>query len=233
MNILICDDIRDDALKLEKAVKNTIFEADITVFEKGNDVLEYIKSGAKIDVCFLDIIMPDINGIEVARYLRQKKYYGKIIFLTNSNDYGVESYQVKAFSYLLKPFSLNDIKNIFQEIQDTNKIEDKAGLPITNRNMKKYLYFHEISYIEVMRNSVYFHLLNMEDIIITAALSDILPRLDGRFAQCHRSFVVNMDVVTQIHGKDVFLRCGRKVPIARNNKDFDEQYFLRVMGKDL
>ena len=52
MNILICDDMKDEILKLEKAVKDSGFTANLALFEKGTDVLEYFKTGAKIDVCF-------------------------------------------------------------------------------------------------------------------------------------------------------------------------------------
>ena len=232
MNILICDDIKDEALKLEKAVKNSGFKANIALFEKGSDVLDYIKTGAKIDVCFLDIIMPEMDGIELARHMRcTANYNGKIIFLTTSKDYGPESYQVKAFSYLLKPYTKKDIENILHEIQEIKKSEDKAGLPVTTRNMSKFLFFHEISYIEVMRNIVYFHLLNGEDIGITATLKEVLPQLDGRFTQCHRSFMVNLDAITQVHGKEIILKCGSKLPIARNNRDFNEKYFRRLFGE--
>ena len=245
MNILICDDIKDEVIKLEKSVKSAFlqiagYEANIRSFNKGGDVLSFIHSGArgmdcgaKIDVCFLDIIMPEMDGIELAQKMTENGFNGKIIFISSSNEYGPDSYKVKAFSYLLKSYNQKDIENVLQEILELKKSEDKAGFFVTTRNIKKYLYFHEISYIEVMRNSVYFHFLNRQDISITAALSDVLPQLDGRFAQCHRSFVVNMDAVAHIHGKEVFLRCGRKAPIARNNKDFDDQYFMRVMGKGM
>ena len=70
MNILICDDVQDEALKLENAVKEADFKTNITCFLKPQDVLNYIKNGAYIDVCFLDIIMPEMNGIELAGKMR-------------------------------------------------------------------------------------------------------------------------------------------------------------------
>jgi len=244
MNILICDDIKNEAQKLEKALNEVSqalqqapesIELNIRYFEKGGDLLAFVKTGVKIDVCFLDIIMPEMDGIEIARKLYEQNFSGKIVLLSNSKDYGIESYQVKAFSYLLKPFNKKNIENVLHEILEVKKNEDKAGLPVTTRNMTKFLFFHEISFVEVMRNNVYFHLLNGEDIVITAALSDVLPQLtaDGRFAQCHRSYVVNMDAIMQINGKEVYLRCGRKTPISRSYKEFNDQYFMRVMGKDM
>ena len=239
MNILICDDIQDEAGKLENTIKEAGFEANIQCFEKGSDVLEYIKGksndSVNIDVCFLDIIMPEMNGIELARRMRLLGFKGKIVFITSSKDYGVESYQVKAFYYLLKPFNPEDVIKLLNDIKKNKSVEDTAGMKIETRNMTRFIYFYEISFVEVINKNVYFRLLDGSEVVIFASLSDILPQLkeDGRFAQCHRSFVVNVDAITQINGKEIILRCGRKAPISRSYKEFSDLYFTRVMGIDI
>ncbi|MCL1911997.1 MAG: LytTR family DNA-binding domain-containing protein, partial [Leptospirales bacterium] len=230
MNILICDDIREETLQLEKAIKESSgIDAEIRYFEKAQDVLEYIKTDGKIDVCFLDIVMPEMNGIELARALRAANFNGKIIFLTTSNEYGSESYQVKAYSYLLKPINVPDVAGLLSEIinsppDDTQKRQ--AGIKIEARNMTRFVYFHEISYVEVIDKNVYFRLLDGNKIMIYASLKDILPQLmaDDRFSQCHRSFVVNMDAIKQIQGKEIIFKCGRKAPISKNYSDFNKHY---------
>jgi len=235
MNILICDDVQDEALKLENAVKEADFKTNITCFLKPQDVLNYIKNGAYIDVCFLDIIMPEMNGIELAGKMRSGGFNGKIVFLTSSKDYGVESYQVKAYSYLLKPVNVKDVIRLLNEIKNDTSASDTAGIKIETRNIIRFVYFFEISFVEVINKNVYFRLLDGSEIVIFASLNDVLPVLkaDGRFAQCHRSYVVNIDAVTQILGKEIILRCGRKVPISRSYKEFNDQYFMRVMRKDM
>ncbi|MCL2809563.1 MAG: LytTR family DNA-binding domain-containing protein [Treponema sp.] len=230
MNILICDDIKEEALKLEEAIKTSGLEANLITFNNGADVLSYIKKGVNVDICFLDIIMPEIDGIELARKLRKENYNGKIIFLTSSNDYSTESYQVKAYFYLLKPPCPNEVKKILEEISTLSHVEDTAGLPVTNRKSLRFIYFHEISYIEVISPKVYFYLLDGSTVIENMTLNEILPHLtmDGRLAQCHRSYVVNMDSVSHINAKEAFLRCGKKIPIARSNKEFSKKYFERI-----
>jgi len=235
MNILICDDIQGEAGKLENTIKEAGFEANIRCFGKGSDVLEYVKGNADIDVCFLDIIMPEMNGIELAGRMRLLGFKGKIVFITSSKDYGVESYQVKAFYYLLKPFNPEDVIKLLNDIKKNKSVEDTAGMKIETRNMTRFIYFYEISFVEVINKNVYFRLLDGSEVVIFASLSDILPQLkaDGRFAQCHRSFVVNVDAITQINGKEIILRCGRKAPISRSYKEFSDLYFTRVMGIDI
>ena len=85
-----------------------------------------------------------------------------------------------------------------------------------------------------MGKKVYFRLLDGCDIGINAVLSELLPKFleDSRFAQCHRAFIVNMDAVLQIQGKEVFFRCGRKAPIAQKNTDFSSKYTKWLFRKE-
>ena len=238
ITVLICDDIREEALKLEKLIKQTGFDADIMYFEKGSDLLKYVKTGAHIDVCFLDIIMPEMNGIELAKNLRNANFNGKIVFLTTSKDYGVESYLVKAYFYLLKPVKKEDVERLLNEIQNDSHIDvaqlKQRGIKVGTRNMTRIIYFYEISFVEVINKNVYFRLLDGSDIAIFASLGEILPQLtaDERFAQCHRSFVVNMDAITQIKGKEIYLQCGRNIIISRNYKEFSNLYLKYIFAGD-
>jgi len=230
MNILICDDLPDDALVLEKTIKETGFKGTLVLFNNGADALSYIKTGAKIDICFLDIIMPEMNGIELARLLRKADYKGEIVFLSTSHEYGVETYQVEAFTYILKPPDSRNMERIIQEISARKKTTDTAGLLITTRILTRFLFFNEISHVEVIEHNVYFRLLDGSEIAVYAALSEFLPVLmaDGRFAQSHRSYVINMDAISNIQGRDIYLRCGRKTPIAKGNKEFSKLYYSRI-----
>ena len=93
MNILICDDIRDEALELEDAIKASGFEGNIICFDNGKNALAGILSGAKIDVCFLDILMPEMKGTELAQKMREAGFKGEVVFLTSTNEYAAEACQ--------------------------------------------------------------------------------------------------------------------------------------------
>ena len=243
MNILICDDVHDEALELEKAIMTAAggqsgLEAHsnfvCTLFSKGMDALAHIKSGAKTDVCFLDILMPDMKGTELAQKMREEGYKGEIIFLTSTNAYAAEAFSVNAYSYLLKPPKTEKVAEILAKIQEAQKSADTAGVTIHTRVMTRFLLFREISHIEVKRNYVYFRLLDRSEIEVKASLIEFLPRLmeDKRFAQCHRSFVVNMNAVSIIQNREVFMACGRKAPISKNYMEFIKQYSDWVFGND-
>ena len=234
MNILICDDIAEESLKLEETIKVTGFEGNIVRFCNGKDAFAHIQSGMNIDVCFLDIIMPQMDGIALSRRLRAEKYQGEIVFLTTTNEHAAESYQVGAYDYLLKPPNAHNIAKILRGITDAQKATDTAGIPIETRTLTRFLFFHEISHVEVMGKKVYFYLINDGCIEINATFSDLLPIFlaDRRFAQCHRSYLINMDAVSYIQGRDVFFRDGKKAPISRNYAEFDNQYIKWVFSKE-
>ena len=235
MNILICDDIRDEALKLEALIKDSGFDANCTFFDNGKEALSYIQSGAKIDVCFIDIIMPQMKGTELAFNIRRINTDMPIVFLTASNDYAAEAFEVGAFFYLLKPPDKRKVIKILNDIDAKKKSVDTAGIPVITRNTSRFLLFREISFIEVIQNKVYFRLLDGSETVLHSTFGEVLPQVmaDGRFAQCHRSYVVNIDAITQIRSKEIILRCGRKVPIARSYKGFSDLYFKRGMGCDM
>jgi len=237
INILICDDMHDDGFKLEQAIKTSGIDANCCYFDKSMDALFHIKTGTKADVCFLDIIMPEMTGIELARQIRKTETAQgakacEIVFCTNSNEYASESFDVKAFSYLLKPPAPQKVAAILQEIISIKKTADISGIPISTKTMTKFLYFREISYIEVINYKVYFRLIDGSEIAIVSTLGAILPQImvDKRFAQCHRSFIVNMNNISKIQGNNVLMYSGRQIPISRTYAGFSDKYIEHLIG---
>lgn len=110
-----------------------------------------------------------------------------------------------------------------------------AGIPIMTRNMARFLLFHEISYIEVMQHKVFFNLTDKSRLEVNMSLGELLPTIteDGRFARCHRSFVVNMNAVSYVQDRDIVLRCGGRVPISKSYTDFSKKYLNWMFGGDM
>jgi DNA-binding LytR/AlgR family response regulator len=234
MNILICDDVSDVALMLKKLIAFAISDVSIAVFNTPLSALDFIRQGKLPDVCFLDIIMPGMDGVTLAENLRKEGYNGPIVFLTTSNEYAAQSYKVNAFSYLLKPPVKEEVLNILRKLEDYKKNNDTAGLPVKTRNISKFILFRDISHVEVIRHNVYFRLADGEEIITARALGEITPALlaDKRFAQCHRSFIVNMDNISEIQGNTAVMNCGKSVPISKNYSGFKKQYDKRLFMAD-
>ena len=231
MDILICDDKHDDGQRLQEAIRVSGIEARCCYFDKGADALSHIETGAKADVCFLDIIMPEMTGIELARHIRRMESSGgakarEIVFLTTSNEYASESFEVDAFSYLLKPPEPQKVAVVLQEIARAKKEKDNSGIPISTKTMTRFLYFRDISFMEVINYKVHLHLVDGSSIAVVSSLAALLSQIttDRRFAQCHRSYVVNMNDINRIVNNNVLMYSGRQIPISRTHTDFCDNY---------
>lgn len=232
MNILICDDMQNDITELTDLLLNSDFIVDTAIFDNGHDVLEYIHTGAVVDVCFLDIVMPEMNGISLAEQLRKNNFTGKIVFLTTSNEYACESYRVKAFDYLIKPPTPESVNNILKDLDEARKDSDTDGIIIKTSGVARHITFRDISHVEVIDHYVYFRLINGEDIEVFTKLSEVAPELlsDSRFIQCHRSFIVNMYDIATIADKELTTRTGKRISISRSYPNTKSQYFKWKFG---
>jgi DNA-binding LytR/AlgR family response regulator len=232
VNILICDDVNDMALMLKKLIVFAVPDVSVMTFNSPQAALDFVRSGKQPDACFLDIIMAEMDGVTLADNLRKEGYNGPIIFLTSSNEYAAQSYKVNAFSYLLKPPVKEEVLNILYKLEDFKKSSDTAGLPVKTRNITKLILFRDISHVEVIKHNVHFSLINGEEIIVPGAFSEITPGLlaDSRLAQCHRSFVVNMDSIAEVQNNTVIMNCGKSIPISKNYSDFKKQYEKRLFS---
>jgi DNA-binding LytR/AlgR family response regulator len=218
------------ALALKKLVVFAMPDVSIMVFNTPQAALDFIKTGKRPDVCFLDILMPDMDGVTLADNLRKNGYNGPIVFLTTSNEYAAQSYKVNAFSYLLKPPVKEEVAAVLRKLEDLKEKSDTAGIPVKTRNISKFILFRDISHVEVIKHNVHFRLADGEEIIVTCAFSEVTPGLlaDGRFAQCHRSFVVNMDNISEIQNNTAVMNCGKSIPISKNYSGFKKLYEKRL-----
>jgi len=230
MNILICDDIKEDADRLAALIAESGIEAQTAVFTDTRKALDYFRSGSNIDACFLDIIMPKMNGIMFAEKLREDNFAKQIIFLTTSNDYASQSYQVQAFDYLLKPLTNEKVNNVMDRLKKSQEEADKTGLSVVERSVSRFLQFRDISYVEVADHTVYIRLKDKSVIKIYGTFNKITEQLllDGRFARCHRSYVVNLDEIKTIANKELTMKNGLKVPLSRSYLQVKDKMLKRI-----
>ena len=233
MNILICDDVSDVAIQLTKIISLSFPDAYIRTFNSAAGTLAFFRSGKIPDICFLDIIMPGMDGILLAEKLRTEGYGGPIVFLTLSNDFAAQSYKVEAFSYLLKPPNEKEVIAILHRVEKAYKERDAAGIHVKTKRITRFILHRDISHVEVINQKLFIRLIDGTEVEIWSSLSEIVPKLTGesrnsRFAQCHNSFVVNMDNISYIQGNTIIMKEGIKIPITKKYADFKKLYEKRV-----
>jgi DNA-binding LytR/AlgR family response regulator len=218
MNILICEDMKEDADRLVALIAESGFKAKTKVFNCPLQALDYFNSGADIDACFLDIMMPKMTGVKLAEKLRASNFAKNIVFVTTSNDFASQSYQVQAFDYLLKPMTCEKVNNIMSKLKESQRNADKAGLPIMAQGVARFVLFRDISHVEVINHAIYIKLRDKSITKIYATFGKIEEQLlaDGRFAKCHRSYIVNLNEIMTMANNELTMKNGSKIPISRS-----------------
>lgn len=205
--------------------------AQIDCFDNGDSLIESIRS-LKTNVIFLDIMMPLLNGMDTAREIRELDKTVKIIFLTSSSEFALESYSVKASGYILKPVEYKQLSEILDDCVVALKEEPKNLLLKSAYGYHK-IYLRDIEYIEAQNKNVAFFLNAGQPLIITEPLYSFANKLlaqDG-FFKCHRSYIVSIPNVHSFNSGEITMKSGLRIPIARGaGKAFQDAYFSFMFG---
>ena len=232
MRIAICDDSSLDRglivsllhmYFVSRPISNEIIE-----YERGTDLLHDFEDGLWFDIIFLDIFMDDLLGIDVAHKLREMGCHSQIIFLTSSADFAVDSYDVEAVGYLLKPHSYEKLAQVMNRATREMVINTYQ---IKNHSKIIRVSYHEIIYVESINSRCIMHCLNGENYTIYKRLTTIEHELnDSRFLRCHQSFLVNMDYIRQMDNQ-LMLITGDTVLVRKRNLKEIRQKVSNYMQK--
>ena len=120
LQIALCDDEENEQKKTSVLLETYLrthpsILGQVKTFQSGKDLLSQVEGADGFDIYFLDILMLGLSGIDIGRRLRRRGDGGEIIYLTSSNDFAADSYDVRAFFYLLKPVEEH---RLFQVLDD-------------------------------------------------------------------------------------------------------------------
>ena len=233
IHIAICDDSKQERQILAALFKRYqelhATPLQIHIFQNGFSLLDAIDQGKRFDITILDILMPGENGIEIARNIRASGTDTEIIFLTSSPEYAVDSYEVKAQNYLLKPVTeekfFASIDSILAELDE----KDTASFIIyTTEKQYSRIRVSSLVYGEVTHRTITLHL--ADQTMISAVMTftefqDILKAYPD-FTYPHRSYAVNMNYIQYVTKSDIILTDGQKIPLSRNNYTKISEQFL-------
>ena len=233
IHIAICDDSKQERQILAALFKRYqelhATPLQIHIFQNGFSLLDAIDQGKRFDITILDILMPGENGIEIARNIRASGTDTEIIFLTSSPEYAVDSYEVKAQNYLLKPVTeekfFASIDSILAELDE----KDTASFIIyTTEKQYSRIRVSSLVYGEVTHRTITLHLADQTMISAIMTLTEFLDILKAYpdFIYPHRSYAVNMHYIQYVTKSDIILTDGQKIPLSRNNYTKISEQFL-------
>ena len=186
------------------------------VFASAMELNEFLSKN-KVDLVFLDIEMPLINGIE---WLKAAKNPPKIIFTTAYNEYAIEGYELDVVDYLLKPISFaRFLKAVNKAALLFNNDEKEDHIFVKSEGRLEKLLFEEIYYVQGMQNYVTFHT-QRGPFIAHLTLKSVVEQLPPtNFLQIHKSYLVNLTRVQAITGAQISLKDDTLLPIGNKWKE--------------
>jgi len=185
-----------------------------------------ILANETVDLLFVDINMPDLNGLDFVKSLNQKPL---IIFTTAYSEYALEGFKVDAIDYLLKPIGYPDFLKAAQKAEkylgNTKESSEKLQMDDEHLFIKSEykivrINLSEIKYIEGMREYVRIHLLHSKPVMSLLSMKSIEQQLpEDRFMRVHRSFIVNLKQVNMIERNRIIFDNEVYIPISEQYKE--------------
>ncbi len=169
-----------------------------------SDALSFLMEDCSaFDAIFLDIHLPDMSGMKAAHRIRQKDENVLIVFVTNMAQYAVESYEVHAYDFLLKPVTYGNFFMKFRRIlKELGHRRNDACITLSTRFEKKRIRILDIMYVEVINHDLFFHL-NDGEYRITGTMSELEKQLSAHhFVRVNSGYLVNLKYVTALHAID-------------------------------
>lgn len=217
MKIAICD---DEPVFLKRIYGYLWQQPDCIVecFSSSDALLDNYKSGGRYDVLFLDIVMPPVNGIDLAKSIRQYDRSVILVFFTAYLEYAPAGYEVNAFRYLLKPVTE---ENILGVIRDIRARLENATLSIKTPECNLLLHIQDLQHLEADNKNTILHYKG-DVIILRKGLSELESLLPASFFfRIHRKYIINLAYVREFDEAHVTLDSGRTFPVSRRNvKEF-------------
>ena len=219
MYLAVCDDTKKDLDAVCALLDQWRAERDAALRSKVVQSAVELLEAARRErfTCYLlDVMMPGLDGIEAAREIRGFDDAAQIVFLSSSPGFAYESYGVRALNYLLKPVQRESLFSLLERLSREERKNEEA---ITLRAGAAFLRlpYAQISFVEVIRKHVYFHLADGTVREVPGSLKDFEAALLGRpeFMRVHRSYIVNMLQVERLSSAGLRTFQGDELPVSR------------------
>lgn len=228
---MVCDDVKLDRDILVKGIKEVWQDVSVEETSGAGETLEKLEQFSDYDFIFLDIYMDGMNGIELGRKIRENYSEIKLVFISDSRDFGPEAFELQAVHYLLKPYR----KELLEEIRDRYSGVTEATIRIYDSAVKqeKEILCSQIAYIESAHNYVYIHLVSSVELKVRISMQSLEENLDERFLRINRGVIVNMDIVEkmnsdscEIEGMTFLLSRGQRLECRRKYNEYIFRHYM-------
>lgn len=230
MRIAICEDNQEHAnvLKgmIQKWAETEEIKVDMNYYESAEQFLYYWEKGEPYDLIFMDIQMNRMNGMELARYIRQQDRAVFIIFTSGLLNYVFKGYEVSAFRFLRKPLQEKDVlaalKKTYYEVEEGKR--EAVIIPTEEGSLR--VFKQDIYYVEADNHYIIMHT-KQGDFHYKEKLGNVEPMFpEPTFCKCHRSYIINLHHMGRLMKDEVEIDNGDTLPVSKARwVDLNECFF--------
>ena len=218
LKIAICDDEKTDIEFTKKIVfswgQDKNHHILIKEFHSSEAFLFDYQCHKDYDILLLDIQMDSINGVELAKEIREHDQHIQIVFITGYPDYVFDGYDVSAIHYLMKPVAKDKLFDALNRaVKNISRFE--KSIILNPGNAQKKISVDSIVYAES-----FFHTIKVttttENFEVKMTMYDMEKTLGDGFVRCHRSYIVGIRHISSINKSEIVLDSGSKIPLSRS-----------------
>jgi DNA-binding LytR/AlgR family response regulator len=235
IKIAICDDSMEDIERLKGDLLTFDASFEITTYTNGEMLIDdFIDDKLIVDILFLDIYMPQIDGVTTAQKIRGDYPDIKIIFLSSSNEFYQQAYELFAFNYILKPFEKDRLFSVMERALSEIGKEQRHKLQFRYKSVAYSVNCRDILYLESQNKIILLHMADKSTLQYYGKLDEIIHELpDKAFLRCHQSFIVNLFHIGEMGEKH--FRVGENLigisrKYLRTSKDEYYEHLFTNMG---
>lgn len=241
MKITVCDDSIKDLLDLEKRLlayqkryPDKPFE--LEKYSDPSRLFRKISDGKLTDIYILDMLMPQRTGIDLGRQIRKTGGDNVIIYVTSSEDYALDAYDVHAARYLLKPINENRLFEALDYALSFTKAKTDPTYIVKTKNGLQPIACSKIEYIENAGRKLEVHLSDgslLKSLFIRTSFEEAIQELveHKNFSQIHKSFLVNLNYVKQLAPDSVITHSGEQLPVSRAKPQTVKREYLLFVSE--
>lgn len=237
LHVAICDDdkvlLENLSREVELWAKEEQVVCSVELFATADAFLFSWEEEKDIEVLLLDIEMPGMDGMELAKKLRQKGERLSIIFVTGNPDFALEGYDLEAVSYLVKPVKRDRLCAALNRAARQSGGREAILVPIAAGEVEK-VYVSDLCLLESRDHETVLSMRDGRSIVCKEPLRQLEQELGKKadaFFKPHRSYMINLGYVERMTRKDVQMEDGTLIPIARGKREELNQAYMRYFRR--
>ena len=223
LHIVICDDHPEELEKIRRAAEEYFrnksgYPVTFYSFTNSMNLLDHLEQGGDCDIALLDICMPGVDGIDVAKQLQKRYDRAEVVFLTTSREFAVDAFALGAAHYLIKPFTQVQMDEALERaLRSFGPGEHKKMVMQGDGGVLTTIEVDNIMYVENYRHhrAVYTAAGELKETrrTMTTFLEELEQLCPGVFIQPYRGYIVNQNAIRAVTKEGILLRSGERIPI--------------------